>query len=132
MSVKRESIYYTILVLILLAVTAGCGNKPVANTEGEKAVSVMTALAQVEDLAVYQSFPGNVVAGDEVSLTPKMGGKVERVLVKEGDRVKAGDPIIMLEQKDVAQQLTQAQAGYNAAAAQLKNLREGQLPQQIT
>ena len=30
------------------------------------------------------------MAVDEVSLSPKLGGKVEQILVKEGEKVKAG------------------------------------------
>jgi multidrug efflux pump subunit AcrA (membrane-fusion protein) len=60
-----------------------------------------------------------------------MGGKVEEILVKEGQEVKKGQVLIKLEQKDVESQVNQAQAAYNAASAQLDSLKNGQLPQQI-
>lgn len=121
-----------IICAMFLTAAAGCTSKPAAEIEREKVVPVAAISAQREDLTVYQSFPGSVTASGEVNLTAKTGGVVEKVLVKEGDEVRKGDPVIILEQKDIARQLAQAQAGYNAAGAQLKSIEEGQIPQQIT
>lgn len=122
---------YILLVLILISMAAGCGNKPAATSEPEKIVPVKTAFSQIEDLAEYQSFPGEVQAAGEVGIFAKMSGKVEHILVREGEEVKKGQVLIKLEQKDVLSQVNQAKAGYDAALAQLESLKNGQLPQQI-
>ena len=132
MRIKNNGLLYIImLTLIVASMISGCGLKTSADVEPEKTVPVKVTLSQTEDLPEYQSFPGKVVAVDEVSLSPKMGGKVEQILVKEGEKVKAGQVLIKLEQKDVASQVNQAQAGYDAALAHLSSLEKGQLPQQI-
>jgi HlyD family secretion protein len=128
---KNGLIYITLLFLIIALIISGCGSKTSVDVEPEKTVPVKLTLSQTEDLPEYQSFPGKIVAVDEVNLSPKMGGKVEQVLVKEGERVKAGQVLIQLEQTDVISQLNQAQAGYDAALAHLSSLEKGQLPQQI-
>jgi HlyD family secretion protein len=132
MRIKNHGIpYIIILVLIVALMTSGCGSKTSVDAEPEKTVPVKVGLSQTEDLPEFQSFPGKVMAVDEVSLSPKMGGKVEQILVKEGERVKAGQVLIKLEQKDVVSQINLAQAGYDAALSHLSSLEKGQLPQQI-
>ncbi|WP_296972394.1 efflux RND transporter periplasmic adaptor subunit [Tepidanaerobacter sp. EBM-38] len=133
MKMKNKRVAYVVIfALIFGLILSGCGSKTATTeVEQEKVVPVKVALSNMEDLPEYQSFPGKITAVDEVSLSPKMGGKVEQILVKEGETVKAGQVIIRLEQKDVASQVNQAQAAYEAALAQLSSLENGQLPQQI-
>jgi len=128
---KARGFKYILTVLIIIALICGCGSNIPIEEEIEKTVPVKVTFSQMEDLPEYQSFPGKILAMDEVTLTPKMGGIVEEVLVNEGDRVKAGQVIIKLEQKDIISQLNQAQAAYDAAMAQLSSLENGQMPQQI-
>lgn len=130
---KKFAAYILALAIIFSLVVSGCGNRQNAavSTEKEKIVPVKVAIAQQENLPEYRTFPGKIAALNEMSIVPKMGGKVEQILVKEGDSVKAGQTIIMLEQKDVLSQVNQAQAAYEAAMTQLNNLKNGQLPQQI-
>ncbi|HHW01784.1 MAG TPA: efflux RND transporter periplasmic adaptor subunit [Thermoanaerobacterales bacterium] len=131
MQTRDRKTAYILLVLMVVILFSGCGQKPAATSEPEKVVAVRTSFSKVEDLAEYQSFPGKVQAAGEVSLSAKIGGRVEEILVKEGQEVKKGQVLIKLEQKDVKSQVNQAQAAYNAAAAQLESLKNGQLPQQI-
>lgn len=130
---KKFAVYILAFTLIFSLIISGCGKKQDASviTEKEKIVPVKVVTTQQENLPEYQTFPGKITALNEISIVPKMGGKVEQVLVKEGDLVKAGQVIVMLEQKDILSQVNQAQAAYEAATTQLNNLQNGQLPQQI-
>lgn len=123
--------YIIMLILIVVLVISGCSSQTATVVEQEKIVPVNVALSQKEDLPEYQSFPGKVMAVDEVGLSPKLGGIVERILVKEGEMVKAGQALIILDKKDVINQVNQAQAAYDAAIANLSNLEQGQFPQQL-
>ncbi|MDD4569321.1 MAG: efflux RND transporter periplasmic adaptor subunit [Tepidanaerobacteraceae bacterium] len=132
MRIKNNRLpYIIILVVIIVLMISGCGSKTPMDAEPEKTVTVRVGLSQTEDLPEFQSFPGKVMAVDEVSLSPKLGGKVEQILIKEGEKVKVGQVLIKLEQKDVVSQVNQAQAGYDAALSHLSSLEKGQLPQQI-
>lgn len=42
-----------------------------------------------------------MIEGDEVEISPKVPGKIIKLLVREGDEVKKGDPIAYLEAKDI-------------------------------
>jgi HlyD family secretion protein len=66
-----------------------------------------------------------------MSLGSRAGGRVQRVLVKEGDRVKAGDSIVVLEPGDWPAQLAQAEAQLAIAQATLDKLQAGARPEEI-
>ncbi len=66
-----------------------------------------------------------------VEVGSRAGGRVKEVLVKEGDRVKAGDRLIVLEPGDLEAQALMAQAQLEQAQAALKKLRAGARPEEI-
>ncbi|MFQ3548808.1 MAG: efflux RND transporter periplasmic adaptor subunit [Armatimonadota bacterium] len=66
---------------------------------------------------------GNIQALDKVELSAKIGGKVAKVNFREGDTVKAGDVVIVLDQEDARSQLEQAKAGLRAAEAMLSQAK---------
>jgi len=66
-----------------------------------------------------------------VSLGSRAGGRVQRVLAKEGDRVKPGDPIVVLEPGDWPAQLQQAEAQLAMLQATLDKLQAGARPEEL-
>jgi len=64
----------------------------------------------LEELPVLREVPGKVVSVFEATLAGKVSGLVEELRVKEGDRVKAGDTLIVLDSRDLVAQQQQAQA----------------------
>ncbi|ABZ83685.1 conserved hypothetical protein [Heliomicrobium modesticaldum Ice1] len=96
------------------------------------------------------------VEGVEFSVASKVAGRVQEVLVKEGDRVEAGQIIARLESRELVEQLNQAKAALaqaqightltadtvdgqvaqakaalDAAQAKLDALKKGARPQEI-
>jgi len=55
---------------------------------------------------------------DEVDVSSKIPGRISRMLVEEGDPVKAGQTVAFLEAKEVNAKVEQATGMYNAATAQ--------------
>ncbi len=66
-----------------------------------------------------------------ISLGSRAGGRVQQVMVKEGDRVKRGDPILVLEPGDWPAQLQQAEAQLAIMQATLDKLKAGARPEEI-
>ena len=62
---------------------------------------------------------------------PTAGGRVERVLVAENDKVAAGQPLISLETRRLAANLAAAEAGVAQAKASVQTLTDGATPEQI-
>jgi len=59
------------------------------------------------------------VEGHVSSVAPRVGGQVLRVLVRDNQRVEAGDVLVELDERDLAVKLTAAKADLEAAKAQL-------------
>ncbi|MCD8260598.1 MAG: efflux RND transporter periplasmic adaptor subunit [Bacteroides sp.] len=67
----------------------------------------------------------------EYRVSSKVPGRILEFRVKEGEPVKAGDTLIILEAPDVNAKLRQAQAAESAAAAQSTKAIKGARPEQI-
>ncbi len=124
-----------LLVLALLA--AGCGKKKAGDGASSGPPAVQTARAEMGVLEGGAVITGKLEAVQQANIVPKVPGKVARVEVDVGSRVSAGQVLVALENKDLADRLnqaeaavaqaeaglTQAQAGLKAAQANLENAR---------
>jgi multidrug resistance efflux pump len=66
-----------------------------------------------------------------ISVGSRAGGRVKEVLVKEGERVTKGQPLITLEPGDWPAQLMQAQAQFARSQANLDKLQKGARPEEL-
>ncbi len=73
--------------------------------------------------------PGNlvwgsgIVEGDEVQVSPKISGKVVRLLVKEGDEVKKGALIALLDSREIEARVKAAQAQVDRLKREIEKAR---------
>ncbi len=58
-------------------------------------------------------FPGKVKAGQEANLSFRISGPIEKIYVKEGQRVRKGQILAKMEDRDYKLQLSATQAEYN-------------------
>ncbi len=66
-----------------------------------------------------------------VYVAPRVAGRVVSLLVREGDRVAAGSLIALLDTRDLAQEVDEAGANCELAAANLRKLEAGSRPEEI-
>ena len=64
-------------------------------------------------------------------ISSKVPARVLEIRVKEGDKVRRGDTLVILEAPDVQAKLSQAEALYAAAVAQEEKAQNGARPEQI-
>jgi multidrug resistance efflux pump len=79
--------------------------------------------------ARVRRLPG-VVETQEVRLSSKVGGRVARVAVAEGDLVRPGQPLVYLEVPELQAQHEQTQARLQAAEADLDKAKNGPRPEE--
>jgi HlyD family secretion protein len=80
-------------------------------------VSVVRAeIGRVEEI-VTNNKAGTVTAKRRASLNPEMGGRIERLPVKEGDRVREGDVLLELADAELQAQLSVQENVHLAAQA---------------
>jgi membrane fusion protein (multidrug efflux system) len=63
---------------------------------------------------------GEIRPFDTLSISPEVAGRVERVLVEVGDRVRAGTPLVEIDRETFHIRLEQAEANLAAARADLE------------
>jgi membrane fusion protein (multidrug efflux system) len=71
----------------------------------------------------YTTTDDAYVGAQKVLITPDISGKIEKVLVKEGQRVKAGDELFEIDPVPFRFALQQAQATLESARTNYDNLR---------
>ena len=93
------------------------------NASTEQAVlSVETVSPSQDDIGNTLSADGTISAKDTANVSAKVNGvAIERILVEEGDRVKAGQVLAIFDTDAVEQQVLQAQADVAEAEATLAN-----------
>lgn len=87
-----------------------CAPKPVAIT------AYTVAPGRVEE-TVTNSKAGTVKARRRAKLSPEMGGRVVYLGAREGQRVKAGDLLLRLEDSEYRASMTHAESAFEAAQA---------------
>jgi HlyD family secretion protein len=72
-----------------------------------------------------------VVPFREAALSIRASGRLQEVLVAEGEVVSAGQELARVEDRDLKQALSEAEAGLKSAQASLEKLKAGARPQEI-
>jgi membrane fusion protein (multidrug efflux system) len=100
-----------IIVLSSIALTSCGGGDQTAQQQGPPpATPVTTATVSEEEVVTTDTYPGVVVALNEVELRPQVGGYVTNIFVKDGQRVVKGQKLYEIDR-------TKYVAAYNAAKA---------------
>lgn len=125
----------SLLLLLALAVLAALYFWPVEETTPVQAdadpsraeTRVQTAADRNEVLIAS----GYVVPHHRISLGSKVMGRVDWMGVEKGDRVRKGQLLVKLEDREFRAQLEQAEAAFAAAKAYLQELQSGARPEEI-
>ena len=72
-----------------------------------------------------------VVEADDIHVGSKIGGRVLKVVAREGQTVKAGEVLVLLEPRDLDASLAEAQAAMRQAQAKLALLAAGYREEEI-
>jgi membrane fusion protein (multidrug efflux system) len=116
------------LCLLLFIVSTGCsGNADTPADAAEQGSGIDAAadytvsvkVGPVERAGIKSTIHavGTVAAINQAKVSAKIPGKVERIFVEEGDRVKAGQTLLCLEKIDMLLTVRQAQAAVSMAEA---------------
>lgn len=108
----------TLPVAMLIAL-AGCGSQA-AEKSGPPPADVSVAPVISKNVRQWDEFTGRVAAVETVELRPRVSGYIERVAFKEGQEVKKGDLLFVIDQRPYQAQLAQAQAQLERARSDAK------------
>lgn len=107
------------LTIVALMMTA-CGRPNEPATLQIPTVNLDT-LQSIGSKATLQ-YPGRVKASDEVNLSFKVSGRIDRIFVKEGDHVKRGQLVALLDPSDYEAQLRATEAEHAQITAESERI----------
>ena len=124
----RKILYIIILSFIILL--SGCGDKIEPGTTKKvekKAIKTTVAAATVIQQPFIYEAVGTVQARTSSTLSSKLMGAVKAINVREGDMVKKGDLLVVIDERQVTAQLRKAEAALaeaKRAEASAKSARD--------
>ncbi len=102
-----------------------------ATYQGLAAVAVRTASVSEGQISTSLSYTGEVKSVSQVMVLPKGSGRIEKLLVEVGTRVKQGDPIAEMDADSLKVQVSQAKANLTSAEARYASMKEGARYEQV-
>ena len=109
--------------LAMLAVLTACGGGEV-ELPPPPVRPVKIFSVEMDPGSGVRSFPGSVTASQRAELSFRVGGVLQEILVREGDRVKQGQVLAKLEPTDFRLRLEDRQASFDNAE---KNYNRGKI-----
>jgi RND family efflux transporter MFP subunit len=93
---------------------------------GRAPMTVELASTSRGDVSQSLTVVGNLIGEQTVAVVPKTAGRLEQVYVKLGDRVGLGQRIAKIEDREILEQVKQAEAAFEVARAGIRQ-READL-----
>jgi len=110
------------MVLLLIFMEGGFNDKvspgQVQAQSAQNLSGVSTALVEQKQLDDMLAWPGTVHSRTVANIAPKMTARIVEIKVNAGDKVKKGDLIAKLDERDIHAQTNAAQAALAGASAQ--------------
>jgi HlyD family secretion protein len=131
-SAPSNSLHRWIQGLLLLSLTGGT-LLIIHQSIRNPSVVEQTETVQVErqTVAVTVSANGSVKPERSINISPKTSGLLKRLLVTEGDSVKAGQLLAEMDDSNLKGQMSQATGNLAVATANLQKLLAGNRPEEV-
>jgi RND family efflux transporter MFP subunit len=115
-----KAIYYFNLLLLMPLLYACHAKTPATQTPGADAIPVQVIALSPQTGSTTIALSGQFTTDDEVLLSFKTGGIINRVLVREGDAVRKGQLLATLNLTEINTQVQQAQLALDKAGRDYK------------
>ena len=105
----------------MVTAALGCNRKPPAATPPPPEVDIATPV--VREVTEWDEFTGRLAAVDTVEIRPRVSGYLESVHFKEGQIIKKGDLLFVIDPRPFQNLVTAAKADVDAAQTRLELAR---------
>jgi HlyD family secretion protein len=118
-------------VLVIVAIVAIVARMFSSSAPEVQVVRPLTLSSGNSAGGTVLSAAGYIVAHHTIDVNSKVTGRIAWIGVEKGDKVKAGQVLVRLEDQEFRAQVQQAQGTVAAAEARLKQLEHGSRPEEI-
>lgn len=115
-----KKILYIFLGLIFV-IALIMGIRYFINSNSAKSETFLTKKATVENMEDKVMATGKIVPREEIEIKPNLSGIIDKILVKEGDKVTVGQLVATIKIVPVIQNVNAAQQEVNNANLQISN-----------
>ena len=110
-----KTVLWASLLAVTAAMVAGCHGTDSASPAVVQNVQARVVESQVQEVPVNLRSTGTVHAKETAVVSAQVMGRIQQVMVHEGDSVRAGQTLVVLDDAALRAALEQAQAGLKAA-----------------
>ena len=113
-------IIYSILTsFCVMCLMCACSTTP---AQHERVASVKTATVVANGEKSFLQYPGRVKAAQDIDMSFRVSGKIDRILVKDGEMVKKGQLLAEMDPSDYQVQLAATEAKYQQVKAEAERV----------
>jgi membrane fusion protein (multidrug efflux system) len=116
-----------VIIATMAAATAlcpGCRKGPAAaGAPAAFAVQAVVVAAVEQPVAESLALVGSLVANEMVELKSETEGTIQQILFQEGQRVKAGEPLLLLDETKFAAAAAEAEAAFKVSESNLERAK---------
>jgi RND family efflux transporter MFP subunit len=115
----KKRLMYTGFALILILSFFGCKPQEQAEPQGEDFGAARVTVFEVSKQRISEKlvFTGIIAAWQSINVTPEIGGRIAKIYVEEGERVRKGQLLAELDTRAARLQMAQAEAAVAVAQA---------------
>ncbi len=111
-----KNVIWASLLAVSAAMVAGCqGGEPATTPGTTQTVQAQVVESQQQLVPVSLRSTGTVHARETSVVSAQVMGRIQQVMVREGDSVRAGQTLVVLDDAALRAQVEQAQAGVKSA-----------------
>ena len=115
----KKSMKWVLALTTMVGGLTSCG----VDVPQVEQTSFETVTIEKKDITVPIKFSAKLKGQTDVTITPQVSGQLMRICVTEGDVVKKGQVLFIIDQRDAQLELESAQASLQAAIAQENSAR---------
>lgn len=118
----RANLYLKLLSIAMALTLGACGGKEQQQGAAQQALPFPIVKVGSKQITGFSSYPASIEGIVNSDIRAKVSGYIKQVLVDEGEKVHAGQPLFRLETASLSQDAEAAKASVNAAQVEVDRL----------
>lgn len=124
---RNNSIYHInfYIAICLCGLLYACSDSQSSANRSQEPVEFGVLTLKPESITLYSSFPATLEGKENIEIRPKVEGFIEKVLIDEGEEVKKGQLLFILNAPQYEQEVRNAEAAISSAKADVSSAEIG-------